>query len=708
MNVLRTNLRHRFGRLMKAAVLAISISGLGIANAQQPSFRLLGATPTAGIARPTDRTSTAPASTPAASPKPAAASRTMTAQEIAERLKYSTCYIRIPGVSLGTGWVIDAEKRLVMTNHHVIVGAKEIHVYFPQKRNGQWVNEEAYYRNSVKPAKGTIIASSKVHDLAVIQLDSLPSGVRALPLAQTSAPQGARLHSLGGRSLGSMSMWIYTYGHVRQVGRGTTAMGYATRIVEAQMETNKGNSGGPIVNDAGELVAVVEGHRSTQRNGSQVYRVRNISITIDVMQVRAYLTEVLPLVDPQTADQFLSRGTAHYTVGRYNTAIRDFSAAIRIQPRLAAAYAKRGWAFYHKGDHATAIEDFNQAIEISPTLSDAFVGRGQCHRGLKKYTEAIRDFSNAIRFQPESGKSYNLRGIVFLATKQKESAHRDFVQATKLNSKEPVFFYNLGAAARALGRYQEAVAAYTQAIKLRSTDHDYFNGLGLAQYSLKSYEKAAKAFLMANTVYKKRYNKYSWVYFENAGLALHRMNKLKAAYAAMTKAIELNGTYGKLRYLRGLIAKDLGRQDLASQDFRKAAELDPKKYGKLASNGSKGQKQATTNGTRRTTRRGSEYVASRALGTWGFRGTLKGHPVRIAMVLRSDGRYSLGFVFTNPDGRQTKQIESGAFRIRGDQIILVSDNGARESRRFGFRDGQMWLDLTADGQSRIRFTRMVS
>jgi len=564
---------------MKAAVLAILVSGPSMATAQQPTFRPPGATPETVIARPAGRTS----AVTAVAPKPAVARRTMTAQAIAERLKYSTCYIRIPGVSSGTGWVFDAEKRLVVTNHHVIAGAKEIHVYFPQKRNGQWVNEESYYRKSVKPAKGMIVASSKVHDLAVIQLDSLPNGVRALTLAQASPPQGARLHSLGGRSLGSMSMWIYTYGHVRQVSRGMTAMGHVTRIVEAQMETNKGNSGGPIVNDSGELVAVVEGHRSTQRNGGHVYRVRNISITIDVMQVRAYLAEVVPLVDPQTADQFLARGTVRYTAGRYNTAIRDFSAAIRIQPRLAAAYAKRGWAFYRKGDHATAIEDFKQAIQIDRTLVDAYLGQGQCHRKLKKYADAIRAFSNAIRIQPENARSYNLRGIVFLATQRKKSAHRDFVQATALKPSEPVFFYNLGAADRALGRYQDAVTAYTRAIKLRSTDDDYFNGLGLALYSLKNYEKAAKAFLMANTVYKNRHHKESWVYYENAGLALHRMNKLKAAYAAMTKAIDLNGTYGKLRYLRGLIAKDLGRKDLASRDFRKAAELNPKKYGKLAS-----------------------------------------------------------------------------------------------------------------------------
>jgi S1-C subfamily serine protease len=54
------------------------------------------------------------------------------------------------------------------------------------------------------------------------------------------------------------------------------------RIVETDSPINPGDSGGPVVNDRGEVIAVVSGWDT---------RVRNVTWTIDVSEVRGLVQE---------------------------------------------------------------------------------------------------------------------------------------------------------------------------------------------------------------------------------------------------------------------------------------------------------------------------------------------------------------------------------------------------------------------------------
>src|SRR5204863_375339 len=45
----------------------------------------------------------------------------------------------------GSGWLIDRERRLIVTNHHVAGTSDEIRVYFPRFENGELVTSRAAY-----------------------------------------------------------------------------------------------------------------------------------------------------------------------------------------------------------------------------------------------------------------------------------------------------------------------------------------------------------------------------------------------------------------------------------------------------------------------------------------------------------------------------------------------------------------------------------
>jgi S1-C subfamily serine protease len=121
--------------------------------------------------------------------------------------------------------------------------------------------------------------------LALIELDQVPEDARALRLAPQSPKPGQRVHSIGNPGA-SDALWLYTQGTVRQVYLRSFVIDgqleVRARVVETQSPINPGDSGGPVVNDQGELVAIVESAYGAQPGKD----IRLISTFIDVSEVK--------------------------------------------------------------------------------------------------------------------------------------------------------------------------------------------------------------------------------------------------------------------------------------------------------------------------------------------------------------------------------------------------------------------------------------
>ena len=172
------------------------------------------------------------------------------------------------GSVTGSGTIIDAERKLALTNYHVVEDAAKVTLYFPAIRDGEPIAEKQYYNDRAHSLaiSARVIARDKKADLAIVQLESLPAGKLAVPLAAASAEPGEAVHSIGNAGK-SGALWGYVPGKVRQVyhkewkaelddGKTHT---FKAKIVETDSATNHGDSGGPLLNDKGELVGVTEG-----------------------------------------------------------------------------------------------------------------------------------------------------------------------------------------------------------------------------------------------------------------------------------------------------------------------------------------------------------------------------------------------------------------------------------------------------------------
>src|SRR5581483_10453949 len=107
-----------------------------------------------------------------------------------ERTLRSTALVLSPidkdKMSFGTGALVSVDKRLLVTNFHVVEKRSQVLVFFPVFRNGEAINDPLHYRRNADRLgiPGKVIHTDARQDLAVIQLEKLPEGVRALPLAR--------------------------------------------------------------------------------------------------------------------------------------------------------------------------------------------------------------------------------------------------------------------------------------------------------------------------------------------------------------------------------------------------------------------------------------------------------------------------------------------------------------------------------------------
>jgi HEAT repeat protein/S1-C subfamily serine protease len=225
---------------------------------------------------------------------PAPANDGMPADQIYDRLLRSTVFIvatstrgNATRVWVGSGSLVHQQQKLVVTNHHVAADADQILVFFPVFEGDTPITNPAHYRENIQklgiPAH--VVADDSTRDLALLQLNVVPSQARVLPLARQSPRPGHTVYSIGNSSVSTGSLWRYTIGQVRQLrlmeeqvdGRLFRAM-----VVDTQSPINPGDSGGPMVNEHVELVAVVASFRAGQRL---------VSMSIDVREVRSLLQQ---------------------------------------------------------------------------------------------------------------------------------------------------------------------------------------------------------------------------------------------------------------------------------------------------------------------------------------------------------------------------------------------------------------------------------
>ena len=138
-----------------------------------------------------------------------------------------------PRISAGSGFIVDARRGLILTNHHVVRDARAI---------------EVMVGNRPYPAR--LLGSDPRTDIAVLQIRA--RGLKQLPLGNSDALKvGDYVVAVGNPFQIGQTV---TAGSVSALGRVADRDGVA--YVQTDAPINPGNSGGPLINMRGEVIGI--------------------------------------------------------------------------------------------------------------------------------------------------------------------------------------------------------------------------------------------------------------------------------------------------------------------------------------------------------------------------------------------------------------------------------------------------------------------
>lgn len=171
-------------------------------------------------------------------------------------------------VSTGSGFVVDAGRGLVVTNHHVAMRERTVDVFFPAPDGkGRWMTKPSYYTDNLKAlanagyyAVGYLAAYDPALDLAVVHVRQKPKDVHEYKLADKDPVKADTLHMLGNPA--GRDLWRYAAAIEPKIVRLRTSASktedaYDYRALEMSSSAFGGNSGGPVLNSSGKVVGVL-------------------------------------------------------------------------------------------------------------------------------------------------------------------------------------------------------------------------------------------------------------------------------------------------------------------------------------------------------------------------------------------------------------------------------------------------------------------
>ncbi len=454
-----------------------------------------------------------------------ATANVLTPQEIAQKALDATVLLVMEdanGKVIGVGSGFFVRTNQIATNFHVIEGA--------ERGIAKRVGHETEYKIT------SFNVNDEIHDLAILQVSD--ADVQPLPLGDSDAVV--------------IGDTCYVAGNPKGFLEGTFSHGLISAIRELQSSkllqltapVSPGSSGGPVLNNKGEVVGVSV---ITVTGGQNL----NFAVPSN------YLNTIISYRE----------GRANYELGLHQLALENYDITIRLNPDHVLAYIWCSFAKYELGQHAAASQDcytarglksrirakihiggrkaslrqhinevaeFDAAIRLNPDNPFVYFWRGFANNDSAKYDAALADCDTAIRLKPDFALAYSERGVTKSRLGHKIAATQDHDIAIQLRPDYAIFYYNRGLAKDNFKEHRAAINDYDTAIRLQPDD--------------------ALAYC-------------------NRGVAKHKLGQHTSAISDYDTAIRLQPDFALAYYNRGLAKHKVGRTHKARQDFETALEF---------------------------------------------------------------------------------------------------------------------------------------
>jgi tetratricopeptide (TPR) repeat protein/V8-like Glu-specific endopeptidase len=468
--------------------------------------------------------------------------------------------------SIGSGTIIQRSGNTytVLTAAHVVRSIDNLEIFTMDGRAHRSLP------NSIKQAPGSI-------DLATFQFSSSQSyAIAKLGNSQTLAA-GSNIYVAGfpaATTTINAGVFNFTKGEVTANASKGNAKGYSLIYSNP---TLPGMSGGPVLNDRGQLVAI-HGQGDRSPNGQKTGF--NLGIVIEKIPSSALgLVSKTPQPQPSQAspkaDDYFLVANEKYERSDYSGALSNYNRAIAMNPQYAFAYNNRANLYLQQRELRKALSDYNRAISLQPNLALAYSNRGTVKTELQDTRGALADYNRAISLDPKDYLAFNNRG--FLRDEKLNDvigALNDYNKAISLNPYQALAYNNRGNLQRQKrGDRAAALADYNRAIQISPQDPmAYYNRADLS-YFFGDKGAAVQDFTQVVSL-----SPNSWIGAIAQGAIDLEQGRFAQALGNFQKSGQMGADKLDLYKYQGLAHRKLGNRSAAQAAWRQAAKISQQRH----------------------------------------------------------------------------------------------------------------------------------
>jgi tetratricopeptide (TPR) repeat protein/V8-like Glu-specific endopeptidase len=533
---------------------------------------------------------------------------TKSAVEVGEIATAISVEIKSPGDGrTGSGVLLlrEGEQYTVLTAAHVVQGSQALTIKTPDGTVHQIT------AGSIRPAEKNL-------DLAVVKFRSSKSYTLAKLGTSNTLKLGSSIYVAGfPASTFAVESGIFNFTRGEVIGNATKGNSRGYSLLYSNI-TRPGMSGGPVLNEVGELVAIHgqgdregkegEGEKTGRNLGIVVERFGPIARNLGVQLTQPVAT--LPTNQSLNASDYFLRANEKSDRGDIPGALADLNQAIALNPKYDIAYNNRGLIQYKQNNWSQALADYNQALAINPKNDSSFNNRGLLkiektkdypgaladlnraialnannsnafnNRGYLKYlkndaTGSMADYNQSIAIDPKNHSTYNNRGVLkYVILKDISGAMADYNKSLALNPKYPNPYNNRAAIKKEQNDFNGALADYSQAIALNPNDADFYINRAALKDQLNDFEGAISDYSRALVI-----NPNNAETLNDRGVMRDKANDISGALQDYNQAIALNPKYAKAHGNRGVLkAEKLNDISGGMADYNQALVLAPQDY----------------------------------------------------------------------------------------------------------------------------------
>ncbi|HYY99123.1 MAG TPA: tetratricopeptide repeat protein [Pyrinomonadaceae bacterium] len=231
------------------------------------------------------------------------------------------------------------------------------------------------------------------------------------------------------------------------------------------------------------------------------------------------------------------RGLEYFSKSKFEQALHEYEAALKLYPALAAAHNNMGSAYFALARYEEAARSFAEAARLDPAYAQARFNLALAYVKLGREREAGEALDAASR-------AYTAEGDEHLAAGRLKEAEESFRALLQIDPEYAPAFERLGLVYNAARRFDEAAASFKRALQKNADDAPSLEGLAEACMGLRDYAPAAEA---------------------------------------ATRAARLRPGSANAHYLSGLAHASLGQRDAALADLSRLQQLKADAPAKLLS-----------------------------------------------------------------------------------------------------------------------------